>query len=138
MSFTVYGEHPGSGGHWEFARKTAAGAVLKAADLISNGWMGVQISDDKEQNLLARSVRSALSREQPECLRGASSGRISKEFAGGAIHRKQPNDQCTRALSTRSSVPNAHFARASGTRWAGPGSPSAKRGSLSVTTSPTA
>ena len=24
MSFTVYGEHPGSGGHWEFARKTAA------------------------------------------------------------------------------------------------------------------
>src|ERR1700730_16545793 len=72
MSFTVYGEHPRSGGHWEFARKTVAGAVLKAADLISNGWTGVHISDDKEQNLLARSVRSALSREQPECLRGAS------------------------------------------------------------------
>lgn len=33
---------------------------------------GVHISDDKEQNLLARSVRSALSREQPECVRGAS------------------------------------------------------------------
>lgn len=72
MSFTVYGKHPGSGGHWEFARKTVAGAVLKAADLISNGWTGVHISDDKEQNLLPRSVRSALSREQPECLRGAS------------------------------------------------------------------
>jgi hypothetical protein len=72
MSFTVYGEHPGSGGHWEFARETAAGAVLKAADLISDGWAGVHISDDKGQNLLARSVRSALSREQPECLRGAS------------------------------------------------------------------
>jgi hypothetical protein len=72
MSFTVYGEHPGSGGHWEFARETAAGAVLKAADLISDGWTGVHISDDKEQNLFARSVRSALSREQPECLRGAS------------------------------------------------------------------
>jgi hypothetical protein len=59
MSFTVYGEHPGSGGHWEFARETAAGAVLKAADLISDGWTGVHISDDKEQNLLARSVSHA-------------------------------------------------------------------------------
>jgi hypothetical protein len=49
MSFTVYGEHPGSGGHWEFARETAAGAVLKAADLISDGWTGVHISDDKSK-----------------------------------------------------------------------------------------
>jgi hypothetical protein len=37
MSFTVYGENPGSGGHWEFARETAAGAVFKAVDLISDG-----------------------------------------------------------------------------------------------------
>ena len=28
------------GGHWEFARETAAGAVLKAADLISDGMDG--------------------------------------------------------------------------------------------------
>ena len=37
MSFTVYGEHPGSGGLLEFDRQTAAGAVFKAADLMSNG-----------------------------------------------------------------------------------------------------
>jgi hypothetical protein len=47
MSFTVYGEHPGSGGHSEFARETAAGAVFKAADLIGHGWTGVHISDGK-------------------------------------------------------------------------------------------
>ena len=41
MSFTVYGEHPGSGGHWQSDRETTAGAVLKAADLISDGWTGV-------------------------------------------------------------------------------------------------
>jgi hypothetical protein len=46
MSFTVYGEHPDSGGHSEFARETAAGAVFKAADLIGNGWTGVHISDE--------------------------------------------------------------------------------------------
>jgi hypothetical protein len=37
MSFKVYGENPGSGGHWEFARETAAGAIFKAADLIRDG-----------------------------------------------------------------------------------------------------
>jgi hypothetical protein len=29
--------------------ETAAGAVLKAADLISDGWTGVHISDDKSK-----------------------------------------------------------------------------------------
>jgi hypothetical protein len=49
MSFTVYGETPGSGGHWEFTRDTAAGAVFKAADLIGDGWTDVHISDEKNQ-----------------------------------------------------------------------------------------
>jgi hypothetical protein len=46
MSFTVYGEHPDSGGLLEFDRQTAAGAVFKAADLMSNGWTRVHISDE--------------------------------------------------------------------------------------------
>jgi hypothetical protein len=49
MSFTVYGETPGSGDHREFARETAAGAVCKAADLIGDGWTGVHISDQKNK-----------------------------------------------------------------------------------------
>jgi hypothetical protein len=49
MSFKVYGENPGSGGHWEFARETAAGAIFKAADLIRDGWTGVHISDEKNK-----------------------------------------------------------------------------------------
>ena len=49
MSFTVYGEHPGSGDHSKFARETAAGAVFKAADLISDGWTSVHISDEKNK-----------------------------------------------------------------------------------------
>jgi Transposase IS116/IS110/IS902 family len=49
--------------------------------------------------------------------------RTSQEFAEGALRRTRSNDQCTRALSTRSVVPNIHFARASGTRWAGLGYP---------------
>jgi hypothetical protein len=40
------GEHPDSGGHSEFARETATGAIFKAADLIGNGWTGVHISDE--------------------------------------------------------------------------------------------
>jgi hypothetical protein len=49
MSFTVYGENPGSGDRWEFARETAVGAVFKAADLISDGWTSVHISDEKKK-----------------------------------------------------------------------------------------
>jgi hypothetical protein len=44
MSFTVHGKNP-YGGHLEFARITAAGAVFKAADLVGDGWTGVHISD---------------------------------------------------------------------------------------------
>jgi hypothetical protein len=46
MSFIVYGERPDSGGHSEFARESATGAVFKAADLIGNGWTCVYISDE--------------------------------------------------------------------------------------------
>src|SRR5208283_4441460 len=49
MSFTVYGETPGSGDHWEFGRDTAAGAVFKAADLMRDGWTGVHILDEQNQ-----------------------------------------------------------------------------------------
>jgi hypothetical protein len=49
MSFTVYCEHPGSGGHSEFVRESAAGAVFKAANLIGDGWLGVHISDEKNK-----------------------------------------------------------------------------------------
>jgi hypothetical protein len=48
MSFTVYGEHPG-GGHSEFTRDTAIGAVFKAADLMGDGWTGVHIGDERSQ-----------------------------------------------------------------------------------------
>jgi hypothetical protein len=47
MSFTVYGRNP-CGGHSEFSRATAAGAVFKAADLVGDGWTGVHISDAKD------------------------------------------------------------------------------------------
>ncbi len=49
MPFTVYGEHPGGGGHSEFTRDTATGAVFKAADLVGDGWTGVHICDEKNQ-----------------------------------------------------------------------------------------
>jgi hypothetical protein len=49
ISFTIHGENPGSGGHSEFARETAAGAVFKAADLIGNGWTSVHISDENSK-----------------------------------------------------------------------------------------
>jgi hypothetical protein len=49
VSFTIHGEHPRRGGHSEFARETAAGAVFKAADLIGDGWMSVHISDEKNK-----------------------------------------------------------------------------------------
>ena len=49
ISFRIHGEYPGSGGHSEFARETAAGAVFKAADLIGNGWTSVHISDEKNK-----------------------------------------------------------------------------------------
>jgi hypothetical protein len=48
MSFTVYGKNP-CGGHSEFERATAAGAVFKAADLLGDGWSGVHISDAKNK-----------------------------------------------------------------------------------------
>jgi hypothetical protein len=48
MSFTVYGKNP-CGGHSEFERVTAAGAVFKAADLVGDGWSGVHISDAKNK-----------------------------------------------------------------------------------------
>jgi hypothetical protein len=49
MPFTVCGENPAGGGHLEFTRDTAAGAVFKAADLMGNGWTGVYICDEKNQ-----------------------------------------------------------------------------------------
>jgi len=49
MSFTVHGDHPNGAGHSEFIRDTATGAVFKAADLISDGWAGVHICDEKNQ-----------------------------------------------------------------------------------------
>ena len=49
MSFIVHGEHPNGGGHSEFERVTAAGAVFKAADLVGDGWSGVHISDAKNK-----------------------------------------------------------------------------------------
>ncbi len=45
MPFTVYGEHPG-GGHSEYTRDTAIGAVFKAADLMGDGWTSVHIGDE--------------------------------------------------------------------------------------------
>jgi hypothetical protein len=49
ISFTIHGDYPDSGGHSEFARETAAGAVFKAADLIGNGWTSVHILDEKNK-----------------------------------------------------------------------------------------
>ena len=48
MPFTVYGEHPG-GGHSEYTRDTAIGAVFKAADLMGDGWTSVHIGDERGQ-----------------------------------------------------------------------------------------
>jgi hypothetical protein len=48
MPFKVYGKHPG-GGHLEFTRDTATGAVFKAADLMGDGWTGVHISDENDK-----------------------------------------------------------------------------------------
>jgi hypothetical protein len=48
MIFTVHGERP-DGDHSEFVRITAAGAVFKAADLMSHGWTGVHICDQNQK-----------------------------------------------------------------------------------------
>src|SRR2546430_4925912 len=75
-----------------------------------------------------RIVRLAVCRARPSRAKHASAShcnrkRISKGFVEGARRLTRANDPCTRAGSSRSSVQHTHFARASGTTWAGPGSP---------------
>lgn len=49
MPFTIYAEYPGLPGRSEFVRTSAAGAMLKAADLIETGWLGVHVCDEKHE-----------------------------------------------------------------------------------------
>ncbi len=63
MPFTVYAEYPGRPGHSEFVRTTAAGAMLKAADLIGTGWLDVHICDEKHEIYWPGRLTQAMSKK---------------------------------------------------------------------------